>query len=342
MGNKPLLIIRVFFLLLCVGGSLLLTYSIPDWEGHRTVALVVGVLIGALVILVDISIKGFSLRGLTALTFGIAMGTIVSFLLSVSPLFNTGDPETLFLARLILFVVCCYLGAVIALRGKDDFNFVIPYVRFVRQETDVPMIVLDASTLIDGRIAKICETQFVSGGIIIPRFILSELQRVADSTDPVRRARGRRGLETLNALRKITTLDLKIHDSEVSNRQEMDAKLVFIAQSMKAKLLTMDYSLAQMAQFQGVVWLNLNNLSRAVRPELALGETVEVDIVKPGKEEGQGVGYLEDGSMVVIADGRSLIGKRVTAEVVSVLPSAGGKMVFAKASGRPAAPAPAE
>jgi uncharacterized protein YacL len=104
----------------------------------------------------------------------------------------------------------------------------------------------------------------------------------------------------------------------------------------------MDYSLAQMAQFQGVVWLNLNSLARAVRPELTLGETVEVDIVKPGKEEGQGVGYLEDGSMVVISDGRSLIGKRVTAEVVSVLPSAGGKMVFAKASNRTPAPAPAE
>lgn len=340
MGNKPLLIIRVFFLLLCLAGSILLAYVNPDWEEHQVRSVIIGLLIGTLVILVDIAIKGFSLRGLTALTFGIAMGTIVSFLLSASPLFNFGDPATLFLARLVLFVVCCYLGAVIALRGKDDFNFVIPYVRFVRQETDVPMIVVDASTLIDGRIAKICETQFVGGGIIIPRFILSELQRIADSPDPVRRARGRRGLETLNALRKITTLDLKIHDSEVSNRSEMDAKLVFIAQSMKAKLLTMDYSLAQMAQFQGVVWLNLNNLARAVRPELTLGETVEVDIVKPGKEENQGVGYLEDGSMVVIADGRGLIGKRVTAEVVSVLPSAGGKMVFAKTSSR--TPAPAE
>jgi len=334
MGNKPLLIIRVFFLLLCVSGSLLLSYTIPDWEEHRLLALVIGILIGMLTILIDIAIKGFSLRGLTALTFGLVMGTIVSLLLSASPLFNFGDPETLFLARLALFVICCYLGSVIALRGKDDFNFVIPYVRFVRQETDVPMIVVDASTLIDGRIAKICETQFVGGGIIIPRFILSELQRIADSPDPVRKARGRRGLETLNALRKVTTLDLRIHDSEIANRQEMDAKLVFIAQSMKAKLLTMDYSLAQMAQFQGVIWLNLNNLARAVRPELTLGETVEVDIVKPGKEEGQGIGYLEDGSMVVVTDGRGFVGKRVTAEVVSVLPSAGGKMIFAKASGR--------
>lgn len=334
MGNKPLLIIRVFFMLLCAAGSLLIAYVNPDWNDHRLMSLFVGLLIGAFVILVDIAIKGFSLRGLTALTFGLLMGTIVSLLLSASPLFNIGDPEILFLARLSLFIICCYLGSVIALRGKDDFNFVIPYVRFVRQETDVPMIVVDASSLIDGRIAKICETQFVGGAMIIPRFILSELQRIADSPDPVRKARGRRGLETLNALKKVPTLDLRIHDSEVANRQEVDAKLVFIAQSMKAKLLTMDYSLAQMAQFQGVVWLNLNSLSRAVRPELALGETVEVDIVKPGKEEGQGVGYLEDGSMVVITDGRGMVGQRVTAEVVSVLPSAGGKMVFAKASGR--------
>lgn len=334
MGNKPLIIIRAFFMVLCISASYLLTSVVADWEQHEVRSVFIGTMIGALVILVDIAIKGFSLRGLTALTFGLAMGALIAFLLSVSPLFSFGDPETLYLAQLALFVVCSYLGAVIALRGKDDFNFVIPYVRFVRQETDVPMIVVDASALIDGRISKICETQFISGGLIIPRFILSELQRVADSPDPVRRARGRRGLETLNALRKIPALDLKIHDSEVTSRQEMDAKLVFIAQSMKAKLLTMDYSLAQMAQFQGVVWLNLNNLARAVRPELTLGETVEVDVVKPGKEEGQGVGYLEDGSMVVIAEGRGLIGKRVTAEVVSVLPSAGGKMIFAKPAER--------
>jgi uncharacterized protein YacL len=223
-----------------------------------------------------------------------------------------------------------YLGAVIALRGKDEFNFVIPYVRFVPHEVDVPLVIVDSSALIDGRIAKICDTHFLGAGLIIPRFVVSDLQRIADSPDPARKARGRRGLDTLNALRLIKNLDIRIHESEVANRQELEAKLVFIAQSLKAKLLTTDFNLARVAEFHGVTWLNLHALAKAVRPELTLGETIEVELVKPGREEGQAVGFLEDGSMVVVADARASIGKKVTVEVVSVLPSAGGKMVFSR------------
>ncbi len=331
MGLKrTIFIIRAFFMLLCVSGSLVAAMAVKEWTPWWWLALLIGILGGALVVLVDVQLRGFSLRGLTAMTFGLAIGGLVSWLINSSPLFVWGAPEVLYTFRLVLFIVCMYLGAVIALRGKDEFNFVIPYVRFVPHEVDVPLVIVDSSALIDGRIAKICDTHFISAALIIPRFVLNDLQRIADSPDPARKARGRRGLDTLNALRAIKNIDLRIHESEVANRQELESKLVFLAQSMKAKLLTTDYNLARMAEFHGVLWLNLHALAKAVRPELTLGETIEVELVKPGREDGQAVGYLEDGSMVVVSDARASMGKKVTVEVISVLPSAGGKMVFAK------------
>ena len=254
--------------------------------------------------------------------------------MGTSPLFDRGDEQNIFIARLALFLACTYLCTVIALRGKDEFNLVIPYVRFVPHEVDVPLVVVDTSVLIDGRIARVCESGFMGSALVIPTFVLKELQSVADSPDPQRQARGRRGLEVLNELRRIKHLDIRITESEVANQQNVDAKLVFLAQSMRAKLLTTDYNLAKMAEFHGVQWLNLNQLAKSLRPELMIGEVVGLELSKPGKEEGQAVGYLEDGSMVVVVDGRAQLGRRVEAEVTSVLPTAGGKLVFARLTGR--------
>jgi len=328
--NKTLLPIRLVFIVLCAAGGWLVCYTIQEWDDYRLRATIIGLLIGVLVVLVDIMLKGFSLRGLSAITFGLAVGAVVAFIISSSPLFEYGDPQAVYLFRLALFLICSYLGAVIALRGKDEFNLVIPYVRFVPHEVDVPLVVVDTSALIDGRVAKVCEAGFINAALVIPRFVLTELQHVADSADPLRQARGRRGLEVLNDLRRIKNLDLRIHESEVSKRQDVDAKLVFLAQSMRAKLLTTDYNLAKMAEFHGVPWLNLNHLAAALRQELSVGDTIEVNLIKLGKEEGQAVGFFDDGSMVVVNAARSYVGRRVTAEITSVLPSAGGKMVFAR------------
>ena len=251
-------------------------------------------------------------------------------MIGTSPLLAEGDPQIIFLVRLALFIICTYLGTVIALRGKDEFNLVIPYVRFVPQEVEVPLVVVDTSVLIDGRIAKVCEAGFLNMALVIPQFVLRELQAVADSGDPLKQARGRRGLEVLNALRRIKALDIRTPESEVTKREDVDAKLVFLAQSMRAKLLTTDYNLAKLAEFHGVGWLNLNLLAKSLRPEFMLGERVEVDLVKPGKDDGQAVGFLEDGSMIVVNNARSLIGRRVQAEVTSMLPTSGGKMIFAR------------
>lgn len=328
--DKTLLPIRLVFVALCAAGGWLVCYTITDWDRYRGVAVAVGLSIGLLVVLVDIMLKGFSLRGLSAVTLGIATGTIVAHLIGSSPLLEYGDPTLIYLVRLALFLVCSYLAIVIALRGKDEFNLIIPYVRFVPHDVDVPLVVVDTSVLIDGRIARVCESGFLSAGLVIPRFVLNELRSVADSTDPHKQARGRRGLEVLNELRKIKNLDIRITESEITKREDVDAKLVFLAQSMRAKLLTTDYNLAKLAEFHGVPWLNLNVLAKSLRPELMLGERLDVDLVKPGKEEGQAVGYIEDGSMVVVSGARGYIGRRVQAEIISVLPTAGGKMIFAR------------
>lgn len=333
--NKTLLPIRIVFVALCAAAGWLISFTVLAGDRNRAVAILVGLGIGVLVVLVDVMLKGFSLRGLSAITFGIGVGLVIAYMVGSSPLLELGtvDPSTIYLIRLGLFVICPYLAGVIALRGKDEFNLVIPYVRFVPHEVEVPLVVVDTSVLIDGRIARVCESGFLTAALVIPRFVLNELSAVADSSDPHKQARGRRGLEVLNELRKIKNLDIRVPESEVARREDVDAKLVFLAHSMGAKLLTTDYNLAKMAEFQGVQWLNLNSLAKSLRPELMIGERIEVDLVKPGKEEGQAVGFVEDGSMVVVNDSRHHVGHRVQAEIVSVLPTAGGKMIFARRVG---------
>lgn len=328
--NKTILIIRIFFFALCVFGAWLVGFAVKEWDAYRWLAVIIGALLGAFVILVDIFLKGFSLRGLSALTFGLFVGWAVATFIASSPLFESGDPEILYLSRIALYVIAMYLASVIALRGKDEFNLVIPYVRFVPHGVEVPLVVVDTSALIDGRIVGLCRSGFLGHGLVIPRFVLAELQRVADSSDPARQAKGRKGLEVLNQLRRLPNLDLRIHESEVERGQSVDAKLIFLSQSLKAKLLTTDYNLSQLAEFHGIEWLNLAALARALNAEVTVGEIIEVDLVKPGREAGQAVGYLGDGSMVVVPDGRSMIGQRVAVEVESVLPSAGGRMVFGR------------
>lgn len=328
--NKTILVLRIVFMLLAIGSSFLVCYSIRDWDKYRWLAVFIGACIGALVILVDMLLKGFSLRGLSALTFGIFIGWLLASFIERSPLFEYGDPQTLFIVRLATFVILMYLGSVIALRGKDEFNFIIPYLRFVPHGVDVPLAILDSSALIDGRIVGICSSRFLGYGLVIPRFIIDELHRIADSPDPVRQARGRKGLEVLNKLRKIDHIDLRIQEVDLERGQKVEPGLVALAQTLRAKVLTTDYNLAQVAQFHNLEWLNINALTKALAPDLIIGEQFEVELVQPGKEPGQAVGYLSDGSKVVVNEGRRWLNFRVLAEVQTIFPTTGGKMIFAR------------
>jgi len=327
--NRTLLPIRIIFIILCAAAGLLVCYSIREWDSHRILATFLGLLLGVLLVLVDVLLRGFSLRGLSAITFGLLVGLTVSFAVSVSPLLETGDPQILYLVRLGLFLGVTYLCTVIALRGKDEFNLVIPYVRFVPHEVDVPLVILDISALTDGRIARICRSGFMPGALVIPRFILRELQAVAESHEPHKKLRGRRGLDVLGELKDIKNIDIRINESE-AKRGETDAKLVFLAVSMKAKILTTDRNLMKMAEFQGVICLHPGDLAQAVQPTYHVGETIELVVIKPGKEEGQAVGYLPDGTMVVVNDALSALGQTVSVEIISLLPSGSGRIIFAR------------
>lgn len=327
-----ILIIRIFFLLVCLLGCVLIWYQVGAWNLWQVVW--VGMNLAALVILTDLLLEGFSLRSLSAVTFGLAIGGLIAYLISNSPLFTPvkGDPrmeQTMYLASLALYLVSMYLATMIALRGKDEFNLVIPYVRFNSQNVESSLVVVDTSALIDGRIAAICKSGWMGYALVIPRFVLNELHEIADSSDLLRKEKGRRGLEILNQLRQMKYLDLRIHESDVPNADAVDSKLVFLSVLLKAKLLTTDYNLAKMAEFHEVDWLNLTSLYKAINQEIALGSEISIELVRAGKDPEQAIGFLPDGSMLVVNDGRSMIGKEVTVQVDSVVPSAGGKMVFA-------------
>jgi uncharacterized protein YacL len=338
--NHTLRVLRLFFLLLCLVGAWLISYTVPEWDSYRSLAVFIGGAIGILVVLIDVMLKGFSLRGLSALTFGLFVGWLCAHLIATSPFFDFPYQEAdeasvvltqnLYLIRLGLYVILMYLGAVIALRGKDEFNLVIPYVRFVPHGVEVPLVVVDTSALIDGRLVGICQSRFMGYGLVVPRFVLDELQNIADSKDTDRQLRGRKGIETLNRLREMPHVDLRINESTVSNRQKVDSKLIFLAQSLKARILTTDYNLAQIAEFHNVEWLNLNVLAKAMNPDLMVGDTLSIKLTKAGKDPGQAVGYLNDGSMVVVSSAREQIGYSIEVAVDSIIPSAGGKMIFAK------------
>ncbi|MGF1451883.1 MAG: PIN/TRAM domain-containing protein [Opitutales bacterium] len=339
--SKTILVIRIFFFLLCIGGAVLLHYvaaedllrdssQAPGEKGRLAYYIVFAALLASLTILVDILIKGFSLRGLTALTFGLFTGTMIAHFISFSPLFEEGDEQVIFLSRLSLFIICTYLATVITLRGKDEFNLVIPYMRFVPQKVELPTVVVDTSALIDGRIVGIAQSGFMPSEIVVTRFVIDEIQRIADSDDPVRQEKGRKGLQVLSELRKMPHVQVVIHESEVERRSQIEAKLIFIARSLNARLLTLDYNLAKLGEFQNVGWLNVNALARALRSDVSVGERFDIELIKPGREAGQAVGFLNDGSMVVVNDAEDFIGQTVWVEVVSVLPSAGGKLVFGR------------
>jgi len=325
-------VLRAGFFILCLIGGWLIWFASPGWK-PLLFCETIAAGIGALTILVDILLKGFSLRALTAVTFGLAMGVLVATLINASPLFDQSDPDVLRRVRIVLFIVTLYITTVMALRGKDEFNLVIPYIRFVPQDVTSTAVVVDVSALIDGRILGVCQSHFLGGALIVPRFVIEELNRIADSPDPQRQKRGRHGLEVLSELRHVPDCEVRIHEVTVENRQQMDEKIIFVARSLKARLLTTDFNLAKLAEIQDVAWLNLNKLAHSLHPEVTVGDQFSVELVKPGKESGQAVGFMGDGSMVVVNEANSLIGRSVEVEVVTVLPSAGGKLVFARLAG---------
>src|SRR5437868_1779639 len=289
---------------------------------------------------------------LVAAIIGLIIGLIISFLIAI-PLANLPG----IFGRMLPFVgtvVCGGLGVTLAVQRKNDLSHLIQASFANRRTRDrereeerqkekekegdkehasqlqpVTQILLDTSAIIDGRIADISQTGFISGALLVPRFVLNELQHIADSADTMRRNRGRRGLEMLNRLQKDTTMPIEITDTDVEGIVEVDSKLVKLAQTLRCPIITNDFNLNRVAELQGVKVLNINELANAVKPVLLPGEDIVIKIIQDGKELGQGVGYLDDGTMIVVEGGRQYMGSTIEVSVTRVLQTVAGRMIFA-------------
>src|SRR5882724_4081337 len=337
-------VIRILFLSLCSIGGYAVSQVRQEFISGSFAGLlgmVIGFGFGWLMIALDEMLKGFSLRAFSATTFGLLLGTVVALLIDRSGLFEFVEEKspTRWLVRLALFLSFGYIGIVLAMRSnKEDFSLIIPYVRFAPQNKPDNLLLLDTSVIIDGRIADLIEANFVEGLIIVPRFVLRELQQIADSNDPIKRARGRRGLEMLNRIQRNSRNEVKIHDGDFPEEQGVDAKLVRLARNLNAKLYTNDFNLGKIAELQSIKYVNLNDLAKLLRVVLLPGEMLSLRIVREGKDKGQGVGYLADGTMVVVNHAQNAIGHQAEAQVQSTLQTGAGVIVFADLQAAPTLP----
>ena len=323
--------LRLFFIFLStiVGyyvGSLLGEFD-PRWAYGGAMIAFAGSL---LIILLEIGMRRFSIRNLSAAVFGLIFGFFMAWIVTSVLRLIPMSLELFASLQIILILIFCYLGMIIAMRGKDEFNLIIPYVKFVRQDKKEDVILLDTSVIIDGRVADILQTRFIEGRLVIPRFVLKELQQIADSQDALKRNRGRRGLDILNKIQKTATFDVRIQEEDFPDVKEVDAKLVKLAKLLSAKIFTNDFNLNKVAELQGITVLNINELANALRPVVLPGEMMEVRVSKEGKEYNQGVAYLDDGTMVVIDNSKHLIGQTTKVVVTSVLQTSAGRMIFAR------------
>ncbi len=326
--------IRILFLGLCTTAG----YAISQVSSQFVTlnhgglfGMVMGFGFGGLLIAVDEMLKSFSLRAFSAITFGLLLGTAVALLIDRSGLFDNADVNQHLLIRLGLFLSFSYIGIILAVRSnKEDFSLIIPYVRFSPQNKPDNLLLLDTSVIIDGRIADLIEARFLEGLIVVPRFVLRELQQVADSADAIKRARGRRGLEMLNRIQRNTSMEVRIHDGDFPEEKEVDAKLVRLARNLNAKLYTNDYNLSKVAALQQVNCLNLHEVAKCLKVILLPGEILQLKIAREGKDKGQGLGYLPDGTMVVVTNGQPHIGQQIEVQVQSLLQTGAGIIVFAE------------
>ncbi|MFH1655470.1 MAG: PIN domain-containing protein [Candidatus Omnitrophota bacterium] len=318
--------IRIFFIFI----SIIVGFQIGSIKDIPLQGAAIGLIAILVLIAIEAMVRRVSVRGLSSLVFGLVLGLImakvVGDILSLLPL----EEAIVYLTRVVLTIFFCYLGAVMALRGRDEFNLVIPYVKFKRQDQREDRVLLDTSAIIDGRIVDIYKAKFLEAKLIVPRFVLRELQQVADSSDPIKRQRGRRGLEMLQTLQKEVHIEVSIHEEDVPKPGDVDTKLVALAIILEAKIVTTDFNLNRIAGLQGVGILNVNELANALKPIVFPGEAMQVRLIKEGKEYNQAVGYLDDGTMVVVEDARKLIGQLVEVAVTSVLQTQAGRMIFTK------------
>ncbi|NND97803.1 MAG: TRAM domain-containing protein [Pirellulaceae bacterium] len=331
-----LIILRCIFLICAGGVSAIINSSLlPQESSSATPWLVFAGIMGLAIAVVvgDIYVPRKRIDTISAVYFGVLIGMFLTYILwiAIAPMLaqSINNPAAV---QLIIALILCYVCVSVLLQTKDDFRFLIPYVEFVREVKGFKPLILDTSVVIDGRIADLVGTGVFDNQLIMPRFALSELQAIADSSDKLRRTRGRRGLDVLNRMRADESVDLIIFDRELPELagQTVDLKLVLLAKHLEGKVVTGDYNLNKVAKLHNVPVINLNEISNSLRPAYLPDETFRVRIIKPGEGPEQGVGYLDDGTMVVVEGARNRVGQDLDVRVTSTLQTNAGKMIFAK------------
>jgi len=319
-----LLIIKLSVFALFTISGYLLGYG----YGHVEFGIVLGILFGLLTVYSDLLLRkvdfGTLIGGLIGLSFGLLFAALVFMPIRVMV------SEDMAAVSFLLKGIFGYGGLLVGMRRGRGITLQALLRMITGKGFEENLKILDTSVIIDGRIAEICEAGFVEGVFIVPQFILQELQYIADSQDSIKRARGRRGLDVLHRIQKMTNITVKIIEEDFPKIKEVDSKLVALGQLLNAKIITNDFNLNKVAQLQGVSVLNINELANSLKPVVLPGETMRIFVLKEGKEYNQGVAYLEDGTMVVVENGRRLMGKNAEVSVTSVLQTTAGRMIFAK------------
>ena len=338
-----LMILRVAYLLICAGSILAYittetvagqTAQLPRIvEDNKGLAFFGLLFISQMVTVADLMVRKKRIEVISAVYFGILIGVLLAYLMiqALTPIVPASNPYHTAVVLLTLLSLP-YICVTLLLQTKDDFRFVIPYVEFQRDLKSGRPLVVDSSSLIDGRIVDVVETQIIESQLIVPDFVLSEVQDVADSSDKNRRIRGRRGLEVLAKLQQSTIVDVKVLETSRTDFKMMtvDQKVVALAKQIRGGVITNDFNLNKVASVQGIPVINLNDVSNALRPRYIPGERLTMKVIKEGEGPGQGVGYLDDGTMVVCENAANLLGKEINVIVSSVLQSSAGRMIFVK------------
>ncbi len=340
-STTSLNIARILYLIVCEFAGMALASQLlgPDklWVG-----IIAGLCVALLFMFIENLSKSYTIRGFSTGTFGLLIGLFCAWLMTrvgvpeiISSVFdevitNHKGFKTAF--NTMLFSSLGFLGTVIALRsGQDDFAVVIPYVRFRNDATSGKPLIIDQDIITDGRLFNIMQSGFLEKNLVIPRFILDRLQTMSNSASPSRKQRGLKGLECLEKLQSSQDIKVTVHDSKASSESDSsDAHLLQISHVLNAKILTADDNLAKVARLQNVDILNINDISEALKPQIDIGTQVKLPIVRPGKDEQQGVGYLPDGTMIVVNNGFSKIGTTQKVTVISTINTSAGLMVFSE------------
>lgn len=310
-------------------------------ETDTSIVIIIGALAGLLLaiiaILIELFLKRLALRHLAVIAIGLAFGAVIAWLITrltyLLPLYITNyilSHHAFFCAGTIaLYILFVYIGIIVAVRGRDEFSFFIPHFKYSHDKGMRP-VVLDTSAIIDGRITEVFKTGFLKNKIVVPEFVLHELQIVSDSQVPLTRSKGRRGLETLKQLQENPDIEVEVTNIDFPEVKEVDDKLLKIAKEIDVTIITTDYNLQQVARIQHIPCINIFGLVNALKNPFVPGEKMTVQIVKEGSEINQGVGFLNDGTMVVVTNARPFIGKKAEVELSSMLQGASGRIFFAE------------